>query len=115
MGRDGSLYGVAALGGKEGHGVAFRLTPPGSLGLPWTETVLHNFARLTRPQGDGADPASSPIFGSDGGLYGTTRYGGGRVGAWERNRLRTGAAVPSGWGVEGKNTSSLYQPAARAM
>jgi uncharacterized repeat protein (TIGR03803 family) len=73
LGRDGSLYGATALGGREGQGVVFRLTPPARPGGPWTETVIHHF---TPSAGDGAQPASSPIFGPDGGLYGATRYGG---------------------------------------
>ncbi len=77
LGPDGSLYGATALGGREGQGVVFRLTPPAEPEGPWRETVIHQFTPST---GDGGQPAASPIFGGDGGLYGATRYGGPHTG-----------------------------------
>ena len=73
FGPDGSLYGAASVGGAEDHGLIFRLKPPTTPGGAWTGLAIHQF---TPSRGDGADPAESPIFGSDVGLYGTTRYGG---------------------------------------
>jgi uncharacterized repeat protein (TIGR03803 family) len=73
FGPDGSLYGAASVGGAEDHGLIFRLKPPAAPGGAWTGLAIHQF---TPSRGDGADPAEGPIFGSDGSLYGTTRYGG---------------------------------------
>jgi uncharacterized repeat protein (TIGR03803 family) len=72
LGHDGSLYGATERGGPEGSGVVFRLTSAGQ-GGPWHETIMHQFTPST---GDGRYPAASPIFGSDGGLYGATGSGG---------------------------------------
>jgi len=68
------LYGIAAAGGAYYCGAVFRLSPPSSSGGQWTEAVLYSF---TGQNGDGCvGYASTPVFGSDGALYGTTAYGG---------------------------------------
>jgi len=51
----------------------FRLMPPVRPQDPWRETIIHQFSPST---GDGGAPAASPVFGSDGGLYGATGSGG---------------------------------------
>jgi uncharacterized repeat protein (TIGR03803 family) len=66
----GNLYGTTYLGGVNGGGTVFELTPAG--GGAWTETVLHSF-NVTL---DGRKPWAGVIFGAAGNLYGTT-YGGG--------------------------------------
>jgi uncharacterized repeat protein (TIGR03803 family) len=68
----GNLYG-AALGGANGSGVVFELSPSG--GGTWTETVLYNFCSLSGCA-DGGGPSSSLIFDKAGNLYGTTVSGG---------------------------------------
>jgi len=63
---DGLLYGATAFGGTNlSFGTLFRITTNGVL------TTLFNF-HFT----DGEEPSSKMIFGPDGGLYGTTPFGG---------------------------------------
>ena len=71
LGPDGALYGVGASGGTYGYGAVFRLQPPSSSGGAWTETVLHSF---TGQNGDGivGGYLTTPVFGPNGALYGTT-------------------------------------------
>jgi uncharacterized repeat protein (TIGR03803 family) len=66
----GNLYG-ATLGGDEGDGEIFKLTPhaDGS----WKQEVLHNFSP---PGAPGASPPSGLIFDAAGNLYGVTWAGG---------------------------------------
>ena len=73
-GRNGRLYGTTYAGGANSCGsyacgTIYELTPASA--PPWTKTVLHNFNGS-----DGALPDASPIFGSNGILYGTTLAGG---------------------------------------
>jgi uncharacterized repeat protein (TIGR03803 family) len=74
----GNLYGTTELGGSEGGGTVFELSPPSVPGGAWTETVLYNFC--TNKVGsqclDGQYPASDLVFDKQGNLYGTTAYGG---------------------------------------
>lgn len=59
----GNLYGTASIGGVDGQGVVFELSPSAG---GWTETVLWDV-------GNGASyPLSGVIFDSAGNLYGTT-------------------------------------------
>jgi hypothetical protein len=68
----GNLYGTA-MGGTTGFGVVFELSPPETVGGPWTESILYNFqGGLT----DGANPSGGVIFDSAGNLYGVTAAGG---------------------------------------
>jgi len=71
VGSGGVLYGTTQVGGSANKGVVFSLTPPGSAGAPWTETVLYNF---TGPHGN--RPEASVVVGPGGILYGTTEWGG---------------------------------------
>jgi uncharacterized repeat protein (TIGR03803 family) len=64
---DGNFYGMAEIGGANGCGVVFKITPAGA------ETVLYSFAGGTT---DGAYPFGSLTQGSDGNLYGMTPSGG---------------------------------------
>jgi uncharacterized repeat protein (TIGR03803 family) len=75
QGSDGNFYGTTAYGGiggggtgasLTGNGTVFKITPTGE------ETVLHLFAAAPA---DGANPEVL-IQGSDGNVYGTTRFGG---------------------------------------
>ena len=79
----GNLYGTAAIGGIGGsNGVLFELMPPGQVGDPWTEVVLHQFHGTP----DGKTPECRVLLRSAGSLVGTTFQGGaqnmGTVFAW---------------------------------
>jgi uncharacterized repeat protein (TIGR03803 family) len=65
-GGDGFFYGVTSVGGTEGVGVVFAISPDGG-----TFTVLHHFDGTT-----GSSPAVELLLGTDGKLYGTTESGG---------------------------------------
>ena len=66
----GNLYGTTFLGGKNGAGTVFELSP--KTGGGWAETVLHNFGEVS----DGEYPVASLIFDASGNLYSTTSSGG---------------------------------------
>jgi uncharacterized repeat protein (TIGR03803 family) len=77
FGPDGALYGTATQGGANGRGVVFQLRPSATfckaIQCPWTETILHNFARSN----DGSYPGSGDLlFDSAGNIWGTTGDGG---------------------------------------
>jgi len=44
-GSGGVLYGTTNLGGPDGGGTVFQLTPPSVAGGAWTETILATAAR----------------------------------------------------------------------
>jgi uncharacterized repeat protein (TIGR03803 family) len=69
---DGELYGMAILGGANGTGTIFKITTTGKF------TLVHAFAALDANghNDGGASPLRSLVFGNDGNLYGTTRFGG---------------------------------------
>jgi uncharacterized repeat protein (TIGR03803 family) len=70
----GVLYGTTTVGGTEGVGTVYRLTPPAAAGGDWTEDVLYSFG--TNSVNDGALPYASLLL-YKGILYGTTSIGGG--------------------------------------
>ena len=70
----GATFTALPLGGVDGNGIVYRLTPPEGTGAPWTGSVLHKFAG----QPDGAVPVSSLTIASSGDLFGTTEEGGAR-------------------------------------
>ena len=66
---EGNLYGTTELGGANGGGTVFKLSPSG------TETILYNFC--AEPScADGNSPLGSLIMDKRGNLYGTTYNGG---------------------------------------
>ncbi|HEX4052367.1 MAG TPA: choice-of-anchor tandem repeat GloVer-containing protein [Steroidobacteraceae bacterium] len=67
QGSDGNFYGSTYLGGPDGVGTVFELTPSGM------EFILHSFAGGTA---DGANPSPNLVQASDGTLYGSTFAGG---------------------------------------
>lgn len=67
--RSGNLYGTAHLGGEQGFGTVFELTPSET---GWTEKVLYHF----EGRSDGANPRGALIFDQSGNLYGTASAGG---------------------------------------
>ena len=67
----GHLFGTTAYGGTYNSGTVFELSP--AAGGTWTEKLLHSF---DANGADGALPAGTLIFDSQGNLYGTTYAGG---------------------------------------
>jgi uncharacterized repeat protein (TIGR03803 family) len=66
QGTDGNFYGTTELGGTDGQGTVFKVTPLG------VETVVYSFTGGS----DGVHPAAGLIQGTDGNFYGTTSSGG---------------------------------------
>jgi uncharacterized repeat protein (TIGR03803 family) len=66
---NGNFYGTTYGGGPTGDGTIFSITPAGSL------TTLYGFCSQSNCA-DGASPFAGLIQGTDGNLYGTTRFGG---------------------------------------
>jgi uncharacterized repeat protein (TIGR03803 family) len=62
----GNLYGTTPNGGPGNFGIVFELSPGAS---GWTETILHHFGGVFRPQG-------GLVFDPQGNLYGTANGGG---------------------------------------
>ncbi len=68
-----SLLGTTNIGGVNGGGTAFELTPPTVAGAGWTESTLWSFGKGA----DGAQPAAGLIADRIGyTFYGTTSSGG---------------------------------------
>jgi uncharacterized repeat protein (TIGR03803 family) len=69
---NGVLYGATAGGGSSacpnGCGTIFKLTPPSSLGGPWTETVVYSF----QGGSDSSTPTAGLAIDKTGAIYGTT-------------------------------------------
>lgn len=77
LGSDGDLYGTAQGGGKcagdtSGCGVVYRLTPPTGTSTVWQDATLYAFGGGAA----GAYPSGTPVFGTGGVLYATTKRGG---------------------------------------
>jgi uncharacterized repeat protein (TIGR03803 family) len=71
QGTTGDLYGVAELGGANGGGAFFRITPSGAL------TTFYSFCAVTNPAcTEGSAPVAGLIQGTNGDFYGTTEAGG---------------------------------------
>jgi uncharacterized repeat protein (TIGR03803 family) len=69
LGADGSFYGTTYLGGANGGGTVFKMTPTG------TVTYLYNFCALSNCA-DGTEPLDPLVQASNGNFYGTTSSGG---------------------------------------
>jgi uncharacterized repeat protein (TIGR03803 family) len=67
IGSDGTFYGVTSVGGANGCGTVYRITPSG------VETVLYSFGTTAN---DGFEPSGALLQASDGNLYGTSLMGG---------------------------------------
>jgi uncharacterized repeat protein (TIGR03803 family) len=65
-GGDGLLYGTTTVGGANGAGVLYSITPDGSV-----RTTLHDFIAE-----EGTQPIGNLLLANDGRLYGTTTAGG---------------------------------------
>lgn len=83
IGANGHIYGTTEFGGagackvsnQTGCGTVFELSPSGSPGSAFTETVLYSF---TAQNGDGAYPSGGLTMDRQGALYGATSEGGDR-------------------------------------
>jgi uncharacterized repeat protein (TIGR03803 family) len=88
MDASGALYGTTQRGGylaygcdsssgvsTDGCGTVFKLTPPASLGMPWTETVLYELSYCC----DGYFPVAGLAADASGNFYGTAVEGGNRI------------------------------------
>lgn len=89
QGNDGTFYGTTSAGGTSSKGTVFRLSADGK-----TLTTVHNF---TGAGGEGANPQTALLQGSDGDFYGGTS-GGGTNGAGTLYRLS----------ADGKTFTTLY-------
>lgn len=71
----GNLYGVSELGGLNGHGTVFELTPStnGGANKIWSDKILYNF---TPSAGNGFSPSAGLVIDRAGNLFGTTVSGG---------------------------------------
>lgn len=74
--KQGNLYGTTDGDFNGNYGNVFQLSPPASLGQPWTETILYQFQGTT----DGCGPQGKLLLGKDGSLYGTAVQCGGTQG-----------------------------------
>ena len=71
QGTDGNLYGTTIVGGANGLGTVFKITPTGTI------TTIYSFCSQTQPYcGDGYLPYGGLVQGRDGNFYGTTSEGG---------------------------------------
>jgi uncharacterized repeat protein (TIGR03803 family) len=84
LGTDGNFYGTTGFGGANSNidcsgeqvatcGTVFKITPAGKL------TTMYSFCAQSNCD-DGSLPGSLLVQGTDGNLYGTTRYGGSGAG-----------------------------------
>ena len=71
----GNLYGTTQLGGFDGCGVVYELSPTQQ--GEWEETIIHSFNHFPVQNNDGCLPSSALLFDAAGNLYGTTQQGGG--------------------------------------
>lgn len=87
--KTGALYGVTSQGGAYGQGTVFKLTPPTTMGGPWSETILHSF--------NGGSPGflAGLVLDQSGALYGTV--GGGTDGFGIVYKLAPPATPSGGW------------------
>ncbi len=66
---NGNFYGTTSVGGANGQGTVFEITPAGKL------TTIYNFCSESGCT-EGAAPRSTLVQATDGNLYGTTENGG---------------------------------------
>src|SRR5579864_1286635 len=72
MDASGNLYGSTYSGGAANAGIVFKLSPPTTTTITWTEEILYTF----KGGSDGSEPFSGVILDKSGNVYGTTLFGG---------------------------------------
>jgi uncharacterized repeat protein (TIGR03803 family) len=78
---DGNIYGTTSSGGNDTEsGTLFRVTLSGKI------TDLYNFCSQAKCA-DGTNPASAPVVGTDGNLYGVAGGGSGNAGTFYKMTL----------------------------
>jgi uncharacterized repeat protein (TIGR03803 family) len=75
--QQGDLYGTTPHGGPNDTGTIFELSPPGTAGGKWTETVLWFFPPFGKK---GSFPWGKLVMDGGGNLYGTAQFGGDTAG-----------------------------------
>jgi len=109
----GNLYGTAEIGGANGYGVVFELSP---VGTSWTETVLYSF-----DFSGGAYPLSGLIMDPAGNLYGTASSNGGAFelspsgGGWTEQviygaeNMQAGLTMDAAGNIFGINQQTIFE------
>jgi hypothetical protein len=69
----GNLFGTLEMGGANGEGAVFKMTPESGGG--WSESIYYSFSG---PDGNG--PITGVIFDASGNVYGNTEFGGSNFG-----------------------------------
>jgi uncharacterized repeat protein (TIGR03803 family) len=117
----GNLYGTTSVGGAQGGGIVFELTP--TPGNAWTESILTSFGDGVEYASKGYRPSSSVIFDAAGNLYGTTYSGGvygwgtafalkhGLGGSWSHIVLHSFDFNPDGGTDGGDPSGMIFSPA----
>lgn len=88
----GNLYGTTVVGGPQGWGTVFELSPPAAQGEAWTEQILFMFPS---DASQGGNPFGRLTFDGAGNLYGTAQFGGSSLGVGTVFQLKP-PAVPGG-------------------
>ncbi|MBY0296680.1 MAG: Hint domain-containing protein [Methylobacterium sp.] len=89
--QQGNLYGTTRVGGANGYGTVFKLTPAASNSTGYTTSTLASFNHT-----DGAYPSGSLIADQQGNLYGTT-FNGGSNNNGTAFKLTPAASSPTGY------------------
>lgn len=92
QGSDGNFYGTTSLGGTNGDGAVFKITPGGAL------TSLYSFTGGN----DGFDPVAELVQGSGGNFYGTT-YDGGSNGVGTIFSISPNGALTTSYSLQGRS------------
>jgi uncharacterized repeat protein (TIGR03803 family) len=112
----GNLFGTTYLGGTNGNGTVFELSPPAGGEGAWTETIINNFTSCAT----GCDPSASVAVDKSGNVYGTAQGGSSGLGiayelsppaspggAWSETVIYNFAYSQGGAGTTGKNPGGV--------
>lgn len=97
--KSGNLYGTSSMGGANGFGTVFELSPSGG---QWNETILCSFEFSD----GGYGPNGGLVFDSQGNLYGVTiaevfELSPAADGTWTKTVIHTFNGYPDGWNTNG--------------